>query len=111
MNKYLDASNDIRRIIGLFSEGEPVDLYYLNDICNDLCDMEEEFKQGVNFKRAFEIIKEKKVNVENFVNTCFKMSYEQYKFMWEEGCFMGVKMTSKEYLTQEEFNLLKEVLV
>ncbi len=61
--------------------------------------------------RAFDIIKEKKVNVENFVHMCSKMSYEQYKFMWEEACFMGIKMTSKEFLTQEEFDLLKEALL
>lgn len=60
---------------------------------------------------AFEIIKEKKVNVGDFVNTCSRMSYEQYKFMWKEGCFMGVKMTSKEFLAEEEYYLLKEVLL
>ena len=61
--------------------------------------------------QAFDIIKEKKVNVENFINTCSKMSYKQYKFMWNDGCFMGINMTSKEFLAEEEYDLLQEVLV
>lgn len=61
--------------------------------------------------KAFEIIKEKEVNVQNFKNACSTMSYEQYLFMWTEGCFMGIMMTSKTMLTQEEYDLLKEVLL
>ena len=109
MSKYLDASNDIRRIIGLFSEGEPVDLYYLNDICNDLCDMEEEFKQGVNFKRAFEIIKEKNVNCNMFISICnFRDGFEKYNELILQEDMTGKK--EKNLLVQEEYNLLKEML-
>lgn len=61
--------------------------------------------------KALEIIKEKQVNVQNFKNACLTMSYEQYLFMWKDGCFMGIMLTSKTMLTQEEFDLLKEVLL
>lgn len=74
-------------------------------------EIDEDPNHLAKIKKAFEIIKEKKVNVESFVNTCSKMPYKQYKFMWEEGCFMGVKMTSKEFLAKEEYDLLKEVLL
>lgn len=61
--------------------------------------------------KAFKIINEKEVNVQNFKNACSTMSYEQYLFMWKEGCFMGIMMTSKTMLNQEEYELLKEVLL
>lgn len=63
-----------------------------------------------NKLKALEIIKEKQVNVRNLIIYCFEMKreYENYIEMfnfsdnfWELG---------KDLLTQEEYDLLKEVL-
>ena len=72
-----------------------------------------EKQNAVNSKKikALEIIKEKEVNVQNFKNACLTMSYEQYLFMWKDGCFMGIMLTSKTMLIKEEYELLKEVLL
>lgn len=65
----------------------------------------------VFLQTVLKIIIIKEVNVQNFKNACATMSYEQYLFMWKDGCFMGIRLTSKIMLTQEEYDLLKEVLL
>lgn len=60
--------------------------------------------------KSFEIIKEKEVNVYYFKNACATMSYKQYFSMWNADCFVGIQMTSKTMLAQEEFDFLKEIL-
>ena len=56
--------------------------------------------------KAFEVIKNKKVNIHSwYYNNCNKIPYEIYKQS------IMVKTISDELLTQEEFDLLKEVLL
>lgn len=56
--------------------------------------------------QALEIIKEKRVNVHSwYYNNCNKIPYEIYKQS------IMAKTISSELLTQEEFYLLKEVLL
>lgn len=56
---------------------------------------------------ALEIIQEKDVNLYYFKSACATMNYEQYLSMWNTGYFVGIQMTSKTMLTQEEYELLK----
>ncbi len=60
--------------------------------------------------KALEIIKEKKVNVGAFMECCLSLSYEEYIKQWGNWHKHIFKNISGEVLTQEEFNLLKEVL-
>ena len=61
--------------------------------------------------KALEIIKEKRVNVGTFIHLTkiLKKDYEQCKAN-NDIVFCNICDTEKEFLTQEEFNLLKEVL-
>ena len=60
---------------------------------------------------ALEIIKEKKVNISNFYHVVFtlKANYAECKLNNNTVLF-NICDTKKEFLTEEEFNLLKEVL-
>ena len=60
--------------------------------------------------KAFDIIKKREVNVQSFKDTCLDMSYDTYKYMFSEGHFMGIMMTSLSMLSKEEFELLKKML-
>lgn len=60
--------------------------------------------------KALEIIKEKRVNVDNFLSFIRKeTTYEDY--LIKHNKFVITKITFKEKLTQEEYDLLKEVLI
>lgn len=61
--------------------------------------------------KALEIIKEKRVNVGTFIHftKVLKKDYEQCKAT-NDIVFCNICYTEKEFLTKEEFNLLKEVL-
>ena len=61
--------------------------------------------------KALEIIKEKRVNVGTFIHLTkiLKKDYEQCKAL-NNTFGANICETEKEFLTKEEFNLLKEVL-
>ena len=61
--------------------------------------------------KALEIIKEKRVNVGTFIHftKVLKKDYEQCKAT-NDIVFCNICYTEKEFLTKEEFSLLKEVL-
>lgn len=61
--------------------------------------------------KALEIIKEKRVNVSTFIHftKILKKDYEQCKAN-NDIVFCNICDDEKEFLTEEEFNLLKEVL-
>ena len=61
--------------------------------------------------KALEIIAKKKVNISNFYHVVFtlKASYSECKLNNNTVLF-NICDTKKEFLTEEEFNLLKEVL-
>lgn len=59
--------------------------------------------------KVLEIIKEKKVNIDNFLYRIKEdTDYEEYKMLCETYIIL---IFSKKELTKEEFDLLKEVLV
>ena len=61
--------------------------------------------------KALEIIKEKRVNIGTFIHLTkiLKKDYEQCKAL-NNTFGANICETEKEFLTKEEFNLLKEVL-
>lgn len=61
--------------------------------------------------KALEIIKEKRVNVGTFIHLTkiLKKDYEQCKAL-NNTFGANICETEKEFLTKEEFNLLKEIL-
>ena len=61
--------------------------------------------------RALEIIKEKNVNIGSFIKCCSNIDYEKYINGWGNWNKDILYNLSKNPLTQEEFNLLKEVLL
>ena len=64
------------------------------------------YKEYLKINKALEIIKEKKVNVRAFLKCCHR---EDGLLIYNNQCDNKSVMESKE-LTQEEFDLLKEVL-
>jgi len=89
-----------------------VDYDELNDIHNKLVKHKNKERDDVVKKlKALEIIKEKGVNVYNLTCICFKYNetYEQYVIDFNYGD--SFYHLGKELLTQEEFDLLKEVLL
>lgn len=126
MNKNLEALERIKyKLSSTKANGYWEDLDIIGNALNKLETLEEGFRgltdtdkdlvqeriRNQKKLKALQIIKEKQVNVQNFKSTCSTMSYEQYLFMWQEGCFMGIMLTSKTMLIQEEYDLLKEVLL
>lgn len=71
----------------------------------------EDFEQVRKSLKALEIIKEKRVNVGTFIHLTkiLKKDYEQCKAL-NNTFGANICETEKEFLTEEEFNLLKEVL-
>ena len=71
----------------------------------------EYFKQVRKSLKALEIIKEKRVNIGTFIHLTkvLKKDYEQCKAT-NDIVFCNICDDEKEFLTEEEFNLLKEVL-
>lgn len=71
----------------------------------------EDFNQVRKELKALEIIKEKRVNVGTFIHLTkiLKKDYEKCKAL-NNTFGANICETEKEFLTQEEFNLLKEVL-
>ena len=57
--------------------------------------------------KAFEIIKDKKVSVKYFIDLCKNKTYEEYISIKHNG----MDMVCTDDLTQEEYNILKEVLL
>ena len=71
----------------------------------------EDFKQVRKSLKALEIIKEKRVNVGTFIHLTkvLKKDYEQCKEN-NDIVFCNICDDEKGFLTEEQFNLLKEVL-
>lgn len=63
--------------------------------------------------KALEIIKNKKLDVCSFINNFVKRndSYETYVLYFEKPIEIDYCVISEELLTEEEFNLVKEVLL
>ena len=64
---------------------------------------------ALKYKRALEIIKNKKINVGSFIQ-CSNEPYEEYKESWKFWHKGSFKNLVDELLTQEEYELLKEIL-
>lgn len=67
------------------------------------------YNERNKYKKALKIIKEKMVNVGAFMKCCLSLSYEEYIKQWGNWHKHIFKNISGEVLTQEEYNLLKEV--
>ncbi len=99
----LDAYKDIEQLINTITFAGTKDkkfVYYELDIIETAL-LEKEKKD-----RALEIIKEKNVNVGMFINCCMRIDYQ---FYLDHHKFIMNGMSNEEF-TEEEFNLLKEVL-
>ena len=88
MDNGLKACEDIRRILGLFIQGEPIDDYYLNDISNDLCDIEEDLNNYAKFMVAYShackiIDKIDKHALLQFISVCVK-DQDDYELLKKE---------------------------
>ena len=60
---------------------------------------------------ALDIIKEKSVNVRNLIIYCFEFKYTYQNYVESFNYGDNYWELGKELLTEEEFNLLKEVLL
>lgn len=67
------------------------------------------FKRWAKEHQTLEIIKEKKVNIGLFSAGYKELDYQNYKKHLELG-FQIIKQVSEKPLTQEEYDLLKEIL-
>ena len=98
MSKELEALKRIRQ--------ETCSATYMLDFDkNECCDIIEKSL------KALEIIKKKRVNIGTFIHLTkiLKKDYEQCKAL-NNTFGANICETEKEFLTKEEFNLLKEVL-
>lgn len=75
-------------------------------------DIDESPEHLAKIKRAFEIIKTKKLDVCSFINYFVERndSYETYVLYFEKPIEIDYCVISEELLTEEEFNLVKEWL-
>lgn len=78
---------------------------------NNLLVIKQALLKAQKDRKALEIIKEKRVNVGTFIHLTkiLKKDYEQCKAL-NNTFGANICETEKEFLTKEEFNLLKEVL-
>jgi hypothetical protein len=94
----------------------------LNKIDEVLCDIEIKYKENLGYTKpltktiekslkALEIIKKKRVNVGTFIHLTktLKRNYEECQV---NNLYFGFNIceVGKDFLTQEEFDLLKEIL-
>ena len=103
------ACDDIRRIVMLFHSKEyTYDDYFGNDISNDCCDIEQGYRK---LKTALEIIINKEVNMSLVHHTTNAQHYNEivakHELYLQAGEFDKLRFR---LLTQEEYELLKEVL-
>ena len=101
MSKGLEA---LERIGKCYVNSESKDLMFTDNYGNDYDIIEKELK-------ALEILKEKRVNIGCFYHVVFvlKKDYESCKLN-NNNIMYNICDTEKEFLTPEEFDLLKEVL-
>ena len=69
------------------------------------------YEEYLKISKALEIIKEKKVNIGSFLKCCSNLDYEEYVRQWGNWSKDILYNLSKELLTKEEFDLLKEELL
>lgn len=92
MNKGLEA---LKRIKSRYNDRVCI------DILEDFDLVEKELKDGEKNKKALEIIKEKVLDIQTLIRTNNAVEYNSYV----------VKGYGEKDLTQEEYELLKEVLL
>lgn len=100
----LDALEDIKGNCDLFDEGYQWDNEFSKQFDSDIDTIERELK-------AVKTIKNKQVNVKNLIEYCYNiaLSYEEYvdDFNYSDNYFdLG-----KDLLTENEYDLLNEVLL
>ena len=83
----------------------------LVQIVGEYEDIDESPEHLADVKKAFEIIKEKRVNVGSFIKCCANISYEEYKKEWGNWEKDILYNLSKEPLSQEEYDLVRKVLL
>lgn len=88
---------------------EDVEQYFQNDDSFNLSIALDILEQADKLDKALEIIKEKQVDIHDFKFVCYKLSWDYTDY--SRAGLEYKKMIALKHLTQEEFDLLKEVLL